>query len=78
MLASGSSQSQQITCDSSSPLNDVEQTVTAGNSSLPYDAATDTYTYTWKTEKAWANSCRQLRLRLSDGSDHVANFQFKK
>jgi Trypsin len=78
VLASGYPRSEQIACDSTEPLDQIEQTVTAGNSSLSYDASTDTYTYTWKTEKAWANTCRQLHLRLSDGTDHVANFQFKK
>ena len=33
--------------------------------------------YTWKTDKAWANTCRQFSLGLSDGSSHLANFQFK-
>jgi len=55
----------------------VEQTVTAGGSSLRYDAATDQYTYVWKTEKAWDNTCRQLTIKLSDGSMHTAAFKFK-
>jgi hypothetical protein len=59
-------------------LDAIESTVTAGGSSLTYDALTDTYTYVWKTEKAWANTCRQFILGLSDGSSHRAVFQFKK
>ena len=55
----------------------IEQTVTAGGSSLSYDAATDQYTYVWKTDKAWANTCRTLVLKLSDGSYYRANFKFK-
>ncbi len=50
--------------------------MTAGSSSLSYDATTDQYTYVWKTNKAWARSCRQLILRLSDGTDHIASFSF--
>ncbi|MGE5249082.1 MAG: PxKF domain-containing protein, partial [Bacteroidota bacterium] len=38
----------------------------------------DTYTYVWKTDKLWANSCRQLVIKLDDGSFHRANFQFTK
>jgi len=57
-------------------LDVVEETVTAGSSSLSYDATTDQYTYVWKTNKAWARSCRQLILRLSDGTDHIASFSF--
>ena len=26
------------------------------------DAATDQYNYVWKTDKAWAGTCRQLDL----------------
>jgi hypothetical protein len=76
IFASGYPISQQIACDSSAPLDNVEQTVPAGSSSLSYDATTDQYTYVWKTDKAWAKTCRQLIVRLSDGSDHVAYFKF--
>lgn len=65
------------TCDSSAPLDAVEETATAGSSALSYDAATDTYTYVWKTKKPWAGTCRQLVVRLADGSVHRANFKFK-
>lgn len=30
--------------------------MSAGGSGLTYDAATDTYTYAWKTSKGWANT----------------------
>ena len=49
----------------------------AGKSGLTYDPASDTYTYAWKTEKAWAGSCRYLSLQLTDGTEHRAAFQFK-
>ena len=50
--------------------------MSAGNSGLSYDASTDTYTYVWKTDRAWAGSCRQLAIRLADYSTHYANFKF--
>jgi Tol biopolymer transport system component len=78
VFAAGYPISGPLTCDSSQPLDDIEQTVTAGGSSLSYDAATDTYMYVWKTDKAWANSCRRLTVRLSDGTDHWADFRFTK
>jgi hypothetical protein len=78
ILASGSPSSQLIACDSSAPLDAIEQTVTAGSSSLSYDAATNIYTYVWKTDKSWANTCRQLKVTLTDGTSHVANFKFSK
>ncbi|HET8768324.1 MAG TPA: PxKF domain-containing protein [Pedococcus sp.] len=49
-----------------------------GGSSLQYDAATGTYTYVWKSDKAWAGSCRQLVVKLDDGTLHRANFKFTK
>ena len=32
-----------------------------GASTLTYDAASDTYSYVWKTDKSWTGTCRQLR-----------------
>jgi len=77
IFAAGYPSSVLINCDTGAPQDVIEVTVTAGNSSLSYNAATDTYTYTWKTEKAWTGMCRQLVVRLNDGTDHMANFRFK-
>jgi hypothetical protein len=77
IFAAGFPASQQINCESSSPASDIEETVTAGGSSLSYDPATDQYTYIWKTSTAWKGACRQLQLKLSDNTLHVANFRFK-
>jgi hypothetical protein len=66
-----------IMCNSSDPATDLQDTVTAGGSSLSYDAATDQYVYVWKTSTAWAGTCRQLVVELNDGSVHRANFKFK-
>jgi hypothetical protein len=77
ILAAGYPKSQPITCASGAPTDDIEQTVTAGNSSLSYDAASGQYSYTWKTDKSWAGSCRQLIVRLVGGTEHVAAFMFK-
>jgi len=54
------------------------ETVTAGNSGLTYDASANQYVYVWKTDKSWANTSKQLQLKLADGSIHVANFTFTK
>ena len=35
------------------------------------------YFLLWKTEKKWAGSCRQLMLKLSDGTVKRANFEFR-
>ena len=64
-----------ITCDGSVPQTDVTGTLTAGGSSLNYSA--DTYNYVWKTDSSWAGTCRQLVVKLNDGSEHRANFKFR-
>jgi len=43
--------------------------------SLSYEAATDRYSYVWKTSKAWAQTCRQLIVRLADGAEHIADLK---
>jgi len=52
-------------------------TDTAGGSILSYDSIEGEYVYVWKTEKKWAEQCRQLVVRLNDGKSYYANFQFK-
>jgi hypothetical protein len=76
VLAVGYPNAQQITCNTSAPLDVVEETVTAGSSSLSYDASTGRYVYVWKTNKAWAGTCRKLVVRLADGTDHTAIYRF--
>ena len=49
----------------------------AGNSGLQYDAASDTYTWVWKTDAAWKGSCRMLTVALDDDTTHEALFAFK-
>jgi hypothetical protein len=62
-------------CDGAAS-DEVEVTVTAGNSSLSYDAGANQYNYVWKTEKNWIG-CRQLRMTLKDGSVRTAMFKFR-
>jgi uncharacterized repeat protein (TIGR01451 family) len=77
IFLANSPQSGVIPCDASAPVTDLVDTVTAGGSSLSYDASSDQYVYTWKTDSSWAGSCRQLVVTLNDGSVHIANFKFK-
>jgi hypothetical protein len=78
ILAAGSPSSGMVACDASAPADEVSETVTAGQSSLTYDAAANQYVYVWKTEKGWANSCRALQVKLRDGRSYWAVFQFRK
>jgi hypothetical protein len=79
ILTSGYPTSNVVTCGAPAGDDVIEQTVTAGNSSLTYDATANQYIYVWKTDKAWASTCRQLRVKLADGTvAHTANFKFTK
>ena len=52
IFATGYPVSQPISCSTNAPLNGVQQTVTAGGSSLTYDPSAEQYTYVWKTDKS--------------------------
>jgi hypothetical protein len=78
IFKSGSPASASYTCSGTAPTDAIEQTVTASNSSLSYDPTTDQYSYVWKTDKAWAGSCRALVVKLADTTIRTANFQFTK
>jgi len=69
--------SKQISCDSETLADDIPETITAGGSSINYDDTIDQYIYVWKTDKNWTGTCRQLVVKLIDGTSHVANFKFK-
>ncbi len=78
ILAAGSPVSRPVSCASSVPTGGAASTSTAGASGLQYDPATATYTYVWKTVKAWAGTCRELSVTLVDGTTHTALFVFRK
>ncbi|MGY4543688.1 hypothetical protein ACVWY0_003630 [Arthrobacter sp. UYNi723] len=78
ILAAGAPSSSAIACPGGTALDAIEHTVAAGNSSQSHAAGSDTYTYVWKTQKAWAGTCRQFTLGLNDGTTHTALFDFRK
>ncbi len=65
-----------LDCKSMDPAETLAPAKSAGGEGLTYDPASGQYTYVWKTEKAW-KGCRYLSLRLVDGTEHRAAFQFK-
>jgi hypothetical protein len=77
IFAPNSPASGQVACNSSDPAVTLEDTVTAGGSSLSYDASSDQYVYVWKTDASWAGTCRQLVVVLNDGTIHRADFRFR-
>lgn len=77
IFAAGFPKSEPVPCGSSSNVDGIETTVTAGQNSLKYIAATGLYEYIWKTDKGW-RECRQLVIRFKDGVAYRADFWFTK
>ena len=78
VFADGYPRAQRMQCATGAPLATIEETVSAGSSALSYDQGTDRYTFVWKTDRAWAGSCRELQVLLSDGELHTARFSFAR
>ena len=76
VFASGYPASQSVDCTTLASAGALAQT--SANGGLQYSAAVDQYSYVWKTDNAWSNTCRQLVVKFKDGSQYVANVQFKK
>jgi alpha-tubulin suppressor-like RCC1 family protein len=76
VLAPDSPASGTLDCKTMEPADDLQPAASAGKSGLTYDPKSDTYTYVWKTEKAWTG-CRYLSLQLVDGTEARAAFQLK-
>lgn len=77
-VASGYPTSGVLTCNSTAVTDAIEETVAAGSSSLKYDPIADQWVYVWKTSSTWGGTCRQLVVKLADGTTQRANFQFTK
>ena len=77
IFATGYPTSKEIACNTGLPVDPIEETATITNSGLKYDAAAGHYVYGWKTDKTWSGTCRELNMKLADGTDHPVKFQFK-
>jgi hypothetical protein len=73
VLAANSPTTESANCGSVLTTGPVEPAVS--RSGPHYDAGQ--YLYVWKTRKAWAGTCRTFVLKLKDGTQHIALFQFK-
>ena len=56
---------------------EVEEQAADTNSGLSYDARSDQYNYGWKSDKAYAGTCRRFELNLNDGSSHTFVIRFR-
>ena len=77
-LAAGSPASRQIDCTTKAALGPLEATQTPNWDSLSYVGYLDRYYYPWKTQKAWAGTCREFVLTLTDGTSHSVYLRFVK
>jgi hypothetical protein len=77
VIAAGFPASVQFDCAKREPVGDPAATKAAGGSSLSYDPASGAYTYAWKTDKAWAGTCRALVMKLAGDTWHMAAFRLK-
>lgn len=77
IFAAGFPASSPVGCSATEPGTVIEETVTAGNSSLSYNAVSDEYSYVWKTDRSCKGTCRVLVVRLDDNTEHLARFRFR-
>jgi probable HAF family extracellular repeat protein len=75
-FATGYPKSESIPCNSTTPGDAIEETV-SGKRGLSYNARSDRYEYEWATSSTWSG-CRQFVMKFKDGSVQRANFSFSK
>jgi hypothetical protein len=68
--------STQVACTGYADEDLIQDTFTAGQSSLTYDETAQQYVYVWKSDKNWAGTCRRLDVKLIDGTTHSAYFRW--
>ena len=74
-LASDGLNSSVISCNTPGPVDAIEELAAPGSTVFRFDGTQ--FIYNWQTPKPWAGTCRQLQVKLSDGTTHIANFTFK-
>jgi hypothetical protein len=75
IFAPGYPASKAVTCggDVTPPF----EPTSLGSEGFTYDALLDQYKYVWQTNRRWMGTCRQLVVRLADGTEKRANFRFQ-
>jgi hypothetical protein len=77
IFQSGYPASEQISCEALALQDAVEELASSSTSGLTYDSSANQYVYVWKTDKAWAGTCRRFTVGLNDETDHLANFKLR-
>lgn len=65
-------------CSTGTPTGQPEPTTTLGNIGLIHIPGTGFYSYVWRTQRAWAQSCRTFSLTLDDGTYRTADFHLRR
>jgi extracellular elastinolytic metalloproteinase len=76
-FAAGFPTSHEVACATGAPLGPASPAVTESVPALTYDPASDHYQFDWKTERAWAGTCRAFTMRMNDGSLKTLFFSFR-
>ncbi|MBC7591594.1 MAG: BNR-4 repeat-containing protein [Salinibacterium sp.] len=76
IFAKGSPATQPIDCETGEILGEPENLESAREPLLTFDPDTGVYTVVWRTDHAWAGTCRMVSMSLGDGSTHRALFRF--
>jgi hypothetical protein len=75
IFEAGYPRSEPVPCGLTPAQGSGSQTSPAGRSGLHFEQGQ--YVYVWATEKAWSGTCRQLQVRLIDGTEQTATFRFR-
>ena len=75
VLEDGSPSSREVDCETGDPVG-AESPVDSVGGGLRYEADGERYLYNWKTSKSWRGTCRELIIRLDDGTEHAGTFSF--
>lgn len=65
-------------CSTGTPTGQPEPTTTLGNIGLIHIPPIGFYSYPWRTQRAWAQTCRTFTLTLDDGTYRSAAFEFRR
>lgn len=67
---------ERIPC-SSAPADVIEETTTLGLVALKYDAGSNQFHYSWKTDRSLGTGCHRLHVAFADGTIRSADFRLK-
>jgi hypothetical protein len=76
VLGESSPKSRRVDCRTHEPRGAWEPAAALGSKPILHPKRSDRYLFPWKTQRAWAGTCRELSLDLVDGSAHAAWFRF--